>query len=87
MKIDTNNIPDFLEKPQARQHPGAKALTNKDADISLQTDYATLIEQAKQAPSTQVDAVGRARQLLQSGELESPSNIRSAAENILKYGI
>jgi hypothetical protein len=40
-----------------------------------------------QAPQTDIDAIQRARELLLSGQLESPENIRTAAENILELGI
>ncbi len=65
--------------------------TNKTAadrlDATLQADFADLINQATQASETEKDAVQRARALLQSGQLTSLENIRSAAENIITFGI
>jgi prophage DNA circulation protein len=86
-KIDTNQIPDFMEKPLSQQPDSAKAAQNNKVDASLQVDYASLIEKAKQAPETDAKAVQQARELLLSGQLESPENIRAAAENIIKFGV
>jgi hypothetical protein len=65
--------------------------TNKTAadrlDATLQADFADLIDRAIQASQTETDAVQRARALLQSGQLTSLENIRSAAENIITFGI
>ncbi len=54
---------------------------------TLQADFADLINQATQASQTETDAVQRARALLDSGQLTSLENIRSAAENIITFGI
>ena len=56
-------------------------------DVSVQVDYASLIEQVMQPPETDAQAVEQARQLLHSGRLDSPKNIKEAAENIVKLGI
>ncbi len=65
--------------------------TNKTAadrlDATLQADFADLINQAIQASETERDAVQRARALLESGQLTSLENVRSAAENIIRFGI
>lgn len=65
--------------------------TNKPAadesDATLQVNFADLINQAIQASETEKDGVRRARELLQSGQLTSPDNIRSAAQNIITFGI
>jgi hypothetical protein len=65
--------------------PG-KPATN-ESDATVQVTFAALINQALQASETQPDAVQRARALLQSGQLTSLQNIRSAAQNIVAYGI
>lgn len=58
-----------------------------DADVSVQVDYASLIEQAMQQPEEDAQIVEQARELLLSGRLESPQNITEAAENIARFGI
>jgi hypothetical protein len=55
--------------------------------VSVQVDYASLIEQAVQTPQDEALRIQQARALLLSGELESPRNIREAAENILNFGV
>jgi len=87
MKIDTNQIQDILEKLSPRQQNSAKPLTNNDADVSLNVDYASLIDQATQIPQTDTNDVQQAQELLASGQLETPENVREAAENIINFGI
>jgi len=58
-----------------------------DPDATLQVNFADVVNQAMQATETDVDAVTKARELLQSGRLTTPENIRSAAEDILTFGI
>lgn len=86
-EVDTNQIRDFLEKSSSRQPNSAGALPNDDADVSVQVNYASLIDNAMQSPQTDTQAVQRARELLLSGQLESPENVREAAENIVNFGI
>lgn len=86
-RIDNSQIQDLLGKSSSTQPNSAEALPNNDTDASLQVNYASFINQAMQIPQTDTDALRQARQLLLSGQLESPKNIRSAAENILDFGI
>jgi hypothetical protein len=72
----------------ALPHPGTPNKPAADAsDATLQASFADLINQAIQTPDTEKDAVQKARELLQSGQLTSTENIRSAAENMIVYGI
>jgi len=85
-KIDTNQLP--LEPGSSSGQPNAAgALPDNNADVSVQVQYASLIEKAIQQPQADTELVQRARELLLSGQLESPENIRKAAENIVKFGI
>jgi len=86
-KVDTNQIQNFLEKPSSRMTGSTPAVSGSDADVSVQVDYASFIDTAMQAPKTDSQAIEKARQLLVSGQLESPENIRQAAENIVTFGI
>ena len=86
-KIQTNQIRELLEELSSRQLNSAGNVQNSDADVSLQVNYASLIDQAMQAPEADVDVVAAERELLLSGQLESPENIRAAAENIIDFGI
>jgi len=87
MKIDTSGIPDFLEKPQNSHLGSGRNVPVNSADLSLQVDYASLIDKAVQADDTDINTVQRAREMLLSGKLDSAENIRRAAENIIKFGI
>ncbi len=57
------------------------------SDATLQVSFADLINQAIQTSETDTDVVQKARELLQSGRLTSPQNIRSAAAEIVRFGI
>lgn len=69
------------------QTKSARAFKGKDEDVSVHVNYASLIEKAVHEPENDARRVQEARELLLSGRLESPENIRQAAENILRYGI
>jgi hypothetical protein len=87
---------DNIHDSQITQAMGRNAVPHTDAtnktaadrsDATLQADFADLINQAIRASQTETDAVRRAQALLQSGQLTSLENIRSAAENIITFGI
>ena len=86
-KIHTNQIRELLEELSSRQLNSGSAAPNSDTDVSVQVNYASLIDQAMQAPQADDDAVDAARKLLLSGKLESPENYQEAAENIINFGI
>ena len=87
---------DNVQNGQIKQALGMSALPHPDptgkpatdgSDATLQVSFADLINQAIQTPQTDTDAVQKARELLQSGRLTSPQNIRSAAAEIISHGI
>jgi hypothetical protein len=89
-KININQIPDPRlagNGSSADQPNRTKSVANDKADATLQIDYARLIEQALQSRQTETDAVQKAKELLQSGQLDNPANIREAAANIIKFGV
>ena len=86
-KVDINQIQNFLEKPSSGTTGSTPAVTANQVDVSVQVDYASFIDAAMKIPKTDSQAVVKARQLLLSGQLESPENIRKAAENIITLGI
>ncbi|MHC4556828.1 MAG: hypothetical protein ACYS80_05930 [Planctomycetota bacterium] len=85
-KIDINRSP-IESELSSRQPNSAGALPDNDADVSVQVNYASLIDQATQSPQTDTQLVQQARELLLSGELESLPRIRDAIEDILAFGI
>jgi hypothetical protein len=86
-KININPIRDQVDGPAAGQSGRPKPSPNAQADATLQINFDHLIEQANKIPTDDTNAVQKARQLLQSGQLDNPSNIKEAAENILKFGV
>lgn len=86
-KIQTNQISELLEELSSRQLNSGNNAQNSDADVSVQVNYASLIDQAMQAPQEDDDVVAAARELLLSGKLESKENCQEAAENIIDFGI
>ncbi len=86
-KIEAHQIQDFPAKLSSRQFDSPKALPNNDVDISVRVSYASLVDKAIHVSQADGDAIQRARELLLSGRLESPENIRAAAENIMRFGI
>jgi len=85
-KIDINR-PLFESGVSPGQANPPRALPKSGEDVSVQVDHASLIELATQSPQDDAQRVQRARELLLSGQLETPQNIREAAENIVKFGI
>jgi len=86
-KIHTNQIRELLEELSYRQLNSGNTAPNSDMDVSVQVNYASLIDQAMQAPKADDNVVDAARKLLLSGKLESPEKCQEAAENIINYGI
>jgi hypothetical protein len=86
-KININQISDRFDGSQAGQQNRSKAVANSQADATLQIDYARLIEQAINSKPTENDAVQKAKELIQSGQLDNPANIKEAAANIIKFGV
>lgn len=58
-----------------------------ELDATLQVDYAHVIDQATQTGKAQTNAVEKARELLRSGQLTTLANIRSAADDMVNFGI
>lgn len=86
-KIDANQIQNFMENSPAGTSGQAKNVSNDSADASLQVNYADLIGGQTPAPEMDAEIIQQAQELLSSGDLESPQNIREAADNIVKFGI
>ena len=87
---------DNIQNSQIKQAMGMNALPHPDptgksavdgSDATLQVSFADLINQAIQTSETDTDVVQKARELLQSGRLTSPQNIRSAAAEVIRFGI
>ncbi|MGD0785616.1 MAG: hypothetical protein ABR969_07360 [Sedimentisphaerales bacterium] len=86
-KIENNQVPDILKESSSKPSESSKGSANNLTDASLQISNSSLIEQAKQVPTEDANVVQQARQLLLSGKLDTPENIRAAAEAIVKFGV
>jgi hypothetical protein len=85
-KININQLSDRFDGSQAGQNR-PKTVASNQADATLQIDHARLIEQAINSKPTENDAVRKAIELIQSGQLDNPANIKEAAANIIKFGV
>jgi hypothetical protein len=77
----------IVQSGSLSKQTSAQDIQDKNVDVSVRVDNSSLVETAQQCPQTDPNIVEKARQLVLSGELENPENIRQAAENIIKYGI
>jgi anti-sigma28 factor (negative regulator of flagellin synthesis) len=83
-KIENNQL---LSSASSMLQNTKKTFDNIGLDVSINTDYSSLVEMAKQSQQTDVDVIEKAREAIRSGELESMVNIQNAAENIFTFGI
>ena len=86
-KIENNQVPDILKESSSKPSESSKGSANNLTDASLQISNSSLIEQAKQVPTEDANVVQQVRQLILSGKLDTPENIRAAAEAIVKFGV
>ncbi|HOK96099.1 MAG TPA: hypothetical protein PK052_00105 [Anaerohalosphaeraceae bacterium] len=88
-KIYNNQIQNIAKEFCTPSSGDLSIRPNIQADASLQLNCQSLMEQAslKSADADDGAVVERARQLLLSGQLDTPENIRQAAQNILKFGV
>jgi hypothetical protein len=86
-KININQISDHFDGSSAGKSNRSKAVTSNQADDTLQIGNARLMEQAVNSQPTNTDAVQKARELIQSGQLDTPASIKEAAANIAKFGV
>ncbi len=83
----TNHVGQALGKTSLPHADPANMRPASGSDATIQVEFADILNRAKQAAEADSDAVQKARELLLSGRLTSPENVRAAAENILNTGI
>ena len=85
----TNNIISNLgpSRNPACTTAGENKAENCPVDANLRSDYDAIIAKAIESEEINLNAVEQAKILLQSGQLDTPKNIESTAENLLKFGI
>lgn len=67
-------------------HQVLQRSAQSDQAASLEVRYDALIAQALDLAQPQADAIERARVLIASGQLDTPANIRQAAQEIIDLG-
>ena len=85
--IQRNQVSHIMGKGVTPNADAPNGRSSEGTDATLQVNFADLIGQAMQAKETDANVVEKARELLQSGELTSPESIRSAARNMVTFGI
>ena len=86
-QINTNNQPLIESGSSTGQPVPPAAPRGNDVDVSIQVNYASLIDKAMQPPQNDDQRMQQARELLLSGKLDSDEIVNSAIENILLYGV
>jgi hypothetical protein len=86
-KINNEFSQNYADKIGPNKPEGGKPSQKPSPDAVLSTDYANLIDKANQLQTEDTAALEKARQLLLSGQLDTPENIRCAAENIVNLGL
>jgi len=86
-QIGINSQPLFESGSPTGQPVSPGILRGNDVDVSIQVDYASLVEKALQPPQDDDQRMQQARELLLSGGLDSDDIIEGAIENLLMYGI
>jgi hypothetical protein len=84
-KININPIR-FDDSPSGEPRPRQAGPAGQQGDATLQVNFDRLMEQAKKLPADDTEVVHKAQELLRSGQLDNPANIKEAAENIIKFG-
>jgi hypothetical protein len=85
-KINNNPVQQFVKNEQLEtQNKIKNGVTNDSVKTSVSCER--LLASAQQLDTEDNQAVQNARNLLLSGQLDTPENIKKAAENILKFGI
>ena len=89
MQIDSNNIvPNAAEAMnQWRNNKPAVEAEPNEGDLKLRSEYRSVLRRAIEAEDVGLESLEQVRAELQSGELDSPAAIRTAARNITLLGI
>lgn len=89
----TSSIPDYLNLNPGQNGPAARSAAGKSPlktaidGCETPVPQAGLVLQAMAADEIRTDAVEQARQLLKSGQLDSPDAVRKAAQAMLDLGL
>jgi len=85
--VDTHRLQDMLPKPVSKKSRAGQTTDVPSPDASIKVEYGNLIADALQLGQEDERIVERARELIASGQLDTPENIRHAATNMLQLGV
>ncbi len=85
--IQNNHVAQRMGMNPASHADTANRTPADDSDATLQVNFADMVNKAMQVDEMGTDAVEKAKELLRSNRLTTTENIRSAAENMLTFGI
>ena len=85
-KVNLNQI-QHIQGEVSRTQAESKKACEKTGNCVSNIDFDGLVAQAQSSVNDNTEAVAKAKELLNSGQLDSKENILKAAENIIKYGI
>lgn len=84
--IDNNHRGQVLPNTAGTSHQALQRSAQSDQAASLEVRYDAVIAQALDLAHSQADAIARAKALIASGQLDTPANIRQAAQEIIDLG-
>lgn len=76
-----------MSEQHGNQPSAAKNNAANELSAEIKTRYTTLIEQALHLQADNDNKIDKARQLILSGQLDTPENIRKTAEHIATFGV
>lgn len=85
--VDIHRIQDLMPKPVGKKGRNGQASDVPSPDASLNVEYGHFVAEALGLPQADEQKVERARELIASGQLDTPENIREAAMNIIQLGV
>ena len=85
-KINNNPVQQFVKNEQIETQNKIKIGVTDDS-VTTSVSCEKLLASAQQLDTENSQAVQNARNLLLSSQLDTPENIKKAAENILRLGI
>ena len=82
----TPNIAGSGLEPSKKADPAGPEPTDT-SDATVRSEYASIINKALETEELDLQAVREAQEALDAGLIDTPENVREAADNILRYGI
>ncbi len=85
--IDVHSIQNLQPRPAGKKDRDGHASDVSSPDASISVEYGNLIAEASQLQRADQHTVERAQELISSGQLDTPENIRAAALHLTQFGI